>query len=195
MEGGHPLAFNLISSAILHLKVTPRILHYRSQSLYTPTWALDPAKSLTQHYISLQDLNSCTESSSSINLALVHRPANLLASGALGRLLHAWEHCSPPDRCTCGFTCTPGECSLHGHTCWAAGLCTYYALAVLATIQTALVIAQRDRLPWFIIIVQTLDDVTWKSPVAFIVPLMLKLGCHLHYPIALRPLVTSMSML
>ena len=189
------MAFNLISSTILHLKVTPQILHYRSQSPCTPTWAPDPAKGLAQHYISLQELNSYTGLSSLLNLALVHRPTDLLIFGLLGRLLHSWESRPPPDRCTCSFTCTPGECSLHGCTCWAAGLRVCYVLAILAILQTALEIAQRDRLPRFIIIVQRLDDVTRKSPVTFIVPLTLDLGCHLHHPIAPRPLVTTMSML
>ena len=95
-----------------------------------------------------------------LRFALVSRPAALLASSMLGRLLAAWEHYSPLRRCTCGFTCTPEECSNHGRTCWAAELRVHCALAILATRQTALAIAHGDQLPQFIIIVPTLDDVT-----------------------------------
>ena len=70
-----------------------------------------------------------------------------------------------------------------------------YALAALATRQTALAIAHGDRLPRFIIIVQTLDDVTLQPVVTISAPLTLELGCHLHYPIALRHHIIAMSML
>ena len=126
-----------------------------------------------------------------LEVALVHRLVALLASGTLGRLLAAWEPQFPPYRCTCGFTCTPGECSLHGRTCWAGGLRARWALATCAI----LAIAQLDRLPQFIIIVQTLDDVTLQSSIAIIIPLTPKLGRHLHYPIVLHHHVANMSML
>ena len=73
--------------------------------------------------------------------------------------------------------------------------CARCALNVLATRQIALAITHGDRLPRFIIIVQTLDDVTLYSLVAIIVPLTSELGCHLHYPIALRHHIIAMSML
>ena len=159
-------------------RMTSRILHYLSQSPSTPTWAPDLAKGLAQHGISLQGLNSCIASLHMLGFALVHRPAALLVLGALGRLSAAWEPPFPPCRSTSGFTYTLVECSDHGRTCWAAGLCACCALAVLATRQTALAIAQRDHLPQFIIIVQTLDDVTLQARVAIIAPLTPNLGCH-----------------
>ena len=76
-----------------------------------------------------------------------------------------------------------------------AGLHAHYALAVLATRQTAVAIAHGDHLPRFIIIIQTLDDVMLQAWVAIIAPLTPNLGCHLHYPIVLRHRITSMSML
>ena len=69
------------------------------------------------------------------------------------------------------------------------------ALAFLATRQIALANAHGDRLHRFIIIVQTLDDVTLHSLVTIIVPLTPDLGCHLHYPIVLRHHIIAMSML
>ena len=141
-------------------RLTPRILLYLSQSPSTPTWAPDPAKGLAQHYMSLQEGNSCTGSSSSFIHALVPHPADLLALWRAGQIAACLDLQFPPWRCTCGFTCTPGECSLHGHTCWAAELRAHCALAFLATRQIALANAHGDRLHRFIIIVQTLDDVT-----------------------------------
>ena len=176
-------------------RLTPRILLYLSQSPSTPTWAPDPAKGLAQHYISLQEGNSCTGSSSSFIHALVPHPADLLALWRAGQIAACLDLQFPPCRCTCGFTCTPGECSLHGRTCWAARLRARCALAALATRQTALAIAHGDRLPRFIIIVQTLDDVTLQPVVTISAPLTPELGCHLHYPIALRYHIIAMSML
>ena len=176
----------MFASGRLTPHMTPRILHYLSQSPCMPTWAPDPAKGLAQHYISLQGLNRCIASLIMLGFALVHRPTALLVFGMLGRLSAAWEPQFLLCRCTCGFTCTSIECSDHGRTCWATRLCARCALAALATIQTALAIAHGDRLPRFIIIVQTLDDVTRKSPITFMVPLTLKFGCHLHYHIVLR---------
>ena len=196
MEGGHPLAFQSHFISLIAPQGDPQNPPLPQSIPLRAYLGTRPCKGpLVQYYMSLQDLNSCTGSSSSFNLALVHCPTDLLVSGALGRLLYAWERRLSLDRCTCGFTCTLGECSLHGRTCWAARLCVHCALAVLATLQTALAISQHDRLPRFISIVQTLDDVTRKSPIAFIVPLTLDLGCHLHYPTALCPLVTSTSVL
>ena len=81
----------MFTTGCLTPRLTPRILLYLSESPSTPTWAPDPAKGLVQHYMSLQGWNSCTGSSSLHNLALLCRPAILLASGTLGRLLHAWN--------------------------------------------------------------------------------------------------------
>ena len=136
-----------------------------------------------QHYISLQGLNSCITSLHMLRFALVHRPATLLVLGALGRLSAAWEPQFPSCRCTCDVTCTPVECSDHGCTCWVTRLCACCALAVLVTQEIALAIAHGDRLPWFIIIVQTLDDVMLQARVAIIAPLTPNLGCHLHTPL------------
>ena len=69
-----------------------------------------------------------------------------------------------------------------------------YALNIRATRQTALAITHGDRLPRFIIIVQTLDDVTLYSLVTIIVPLTSELGCHLHYHIVPRHHIIAMSM-
>ena len=145
--------------------------------------------------MSLQEGNSCTGSSSSSIHALVPHPADLLALWRAGQIAACLDLQFPPWRCTCGFTCTPGECSLHGHTCWAARLRARCALAALATRQTVLAIAHGDRLPRFIIIVQTLDDVTLQPVVTISAPLTPELGCHLHYPIALRYHIIAMSML
>ena len=141
-------------------RLTPRILLYLSQSPSTPTWAPDPAKGLAQHYMSLQGWNSCTGSSSLSIHTLGHHPADLLALWRAGQIAACLDIDSALCRCTCGFTCTLGECSLHGHTCWAAELRARCALAFLATRQIALAIAHSDRLHRFIIIVQSLDDVT-----------------------------------
>ena len=145
--------------------------------------------------MSLQEGNSCTGSSSSFIHALLPRPADLLALWRAGQIAACLDLQFPPWRCTCGFTCTPGECSLHGHTCWAAELRARYALAFLATRQIALANAHGDRLHRFIIIVQTLDDVTLQPVVTISAPLTPELGCHLHYPIALRYHIIAMSML
>ena len=54
----------------------------------------------------------------------------------------------------------------------------------------------RSRSPFFlIIIVETSDDVTRKSPVIVIAPLMVHLGRNVHHPIAPRSLVTSTAVL
>ena len=142
-------------------RLTPRILLYLSQSPSTPTWAPDPAKGLAQHYMSLQEGKSCTGSSNSFIHTLVLHPADLLALWRAGQIAACLDLQFPPCRCTCSFTYTPRECSNHGRTCWAVGLRARCALAILATRQTALAIAHGDRLPQFIIIVQTSDDVTW----------------------------------
>ena len=141
-------------------RLTPRILLYLSQSPSTPTWAPDPAKGLAQHHMSLQEGNSCTGSSSLVNCALLPRPADLLVLWRAGKIAACLDVVFALCRCTCGFTCTPVGCSLHGHTCWAAELRARCALAFLATRQIALANAHGDRLHRFIIIVQTLDDVT-----------------------------------
>ena len=73
--------------------------------------------------------------------------------------------------------------------------CVHCAVATLVATCNAVAIAQRNHLPRFIIIVQTLDDVTLQSWVAIIAPLTLNLGCHLHYPIAPRPLLTATAVL
>ena len=145
--------------------------------------------------MSLQEGNSCTGSSSLVIHALVPHPADLLALWRAGQIAACLDLQFPPWRCTCGFTCTPGECSLHGHTFWAARLRARCALAALATRQTVLAIAHGDRLPRFILIVQTLDDVTLQPVVTISAPLTPELGCHLHYPIALRYHIIAMSML
>ena len=112
-------------------RIPPSILLYLSQSPNTPTWAPDPAKGLAQHYMSLQGWNSCTGSSSSFNLTLVPRPADLLVLWRAGKIAACLDVDSALCRCTCGFTCTPGRCSLHGHTYWAAELRAHCALAFL----------------------------------------------------------------
>ena len=145
--------------------------------------------------MSLQEGNSCTGSSNLFNSALLPRPVDLLALWRAGKIVACLDVDSALCHCTCGFTCTHGECSLHGHTCWAAELRARCALAFLATRQIALAIVHSDRLHRFIIIVQSLDDVTLHLLVTISAPLTLDLGCHLHYPIAPRPLVTNMSML
>ena len=144
-------------------RLTPRILLYLSYSPSTPTWAPDPAKSLAQHYMSVQEGNSGIGSPSSFIHALVPPPADLLALWCAGQIAACLDLRFPPCRCTCGFTCTLGECSLHGYTCWAARLRARCALAALA-------IAHGDRLPRFIIIVQTLDDVTLQPVVTIGAP-------------------------
>ena len=145
--------------------------------------------------MSLQEGNSCTGSSSSFIHGLIPHPADLLALWRAGQIAACLDLQFPPCRCTCGFTCTLVECSLHGHTCWVARMCAHCALNVLATQQTALAITHGDHLLRFIIIVQTLDDVTLHSPVTIVAPLSLDLGCHLHYPIALCHRIFRMSML
>ena len=145
--------------------------------------------------MSLQEGNSYTGSSSLFNSALLPRPADLLALWRAGKIAACLDIDSALCHCTCGFTCTPGERSLHGRTCWAAELRARCALAFLATRQIALAIAHGDRLHRFIIIVQSLDDVTLHSLVTISAPLTLDLGCHLHYPIALCHRIICMSML
>ena len=103
------------------------------------------------------------------NLALVHRPAILLASWRAGKI--AGYLGTSFSTLTLHLRLHPAlleSALLHGHTCWAAGLRARCALAALATWQTVLAIAHGDRLPRFIIIVQTLDDVTCESVVAII---------------------------
>ena len=93
MEGGASAVEDIRMFATGRL--TPKTLLYLNQSPSTPTWALDLAKGLVQHYISLQVLNSCIASLHMLGFALVHHPAALLVLGALGRLSAAWEDHSP----------------------------------------------------------------------------------------------------
>ena len=161
MEGGHPL----VSQSHVTIYIAPQGDPRKSSTTLnqfhcTPTWAPDTIKGLAQHYMSLQELNSCIGTLSMLDSALVHRPVDLLVSGVLGRLLLAWEHRPPPCRCTYGFTYTPVECFVHWRTCWVAGLRARDALAALVATCNALAIAQRNHLVKFIIIILTSDDVT-----------------------------------
>ena len=184
MEGGASAVEDIMMFATSRLtpRMTPGILHYLSQFPCTPTWAPDPVMGLVQHYYSLQGLNRCIASLIMLKVALVHPLVVLLASSALGRLLVAWEPQFPLCRYTCSFTYTPGEvfttwAYLLG--CWAQrALCT----GVLVATYDVLAIAQRNRLLGFIIIVQTLDDVTLQSSVAIIIPLTPKLGVPFALP-------------
>ena len=115
------------------IAATPQYFPDVSQSPSTPTWAPDPAKGLAQHYMPLQEGNSCTTSSNPFIHALVPHSVDLLALWRAGQIAACLDLQFSPCRCTCGFTCTPGECSLHGRTCWGARLRTHCALAALAT--------------------------------------------------------------
>ena len=82
------------------------------------------------------------------------------------------------------------------HLCLPLRSCRVFtALAALVATYNVLAIAQRDHLAEFIIIVQTSDDMTLKSPVVIIVPLTLHLRWNAHHPIVLCPLVTSTTVL
>ena len=93
MEGGASLGISFLS-AILHPKVTPKILHYFSQSPCMPTWAPDPTKGLAQHNISLQELNSCIGSLNMLGSALVHHLADLCRGRPYWTLARPQSTCS-----------------------------------------------------------------------------------------------------
>ena len=110
MEGGASVVedIRMFTTGCLTPRMTPRILHYLSQSPSTPTWAPDPAKGLAQHYISLQGLNSCIASFHMLGFALVHCPAALLDSWRAGKIVG----CLGPS-----FSTLSLHLRLHLHSC------------------------------------------------------------------------------